>query len=68
MNTCINVCSLHAFIVLLLRCVQVTPLQLACQEGHLKVVELLMKYGAKVSLKNNSGLNSLDVAIENGHK
>ena len=52
----------------LLLCVQVTPLQLACQEGHLNMVELLMKHGAKVSLKNDSGLNSLDIAIEKGHK
>ena len=48
--------------------IQVTPLQLACQEGHLNVVELLMSQGAQVSRTNDSGLNSLDIAIENGHK
>ena len=47
---------------------KVTPLQLACQEGHLKVVEVLLKNGAKVSNKNSNHLNSLDIAVENGHK
>ena len=41
---------------------------LACQEGHLKVVEVLLENNATVSNKNSHDQNSLDVAVENGHK
>ena len=47
---------------------QTTPLQLACKEGHIKVVNKLLENGAKVSVCNSKGLNALDVAVENGQK
>ena len=47
---------------------KVTPLQLACQEGHLKVVQVLLENDAKVSNTNSHNQNSLDIAVENGHK
>lgn len=47
---------------------QVTPLLLACQEGHLKVVQVLLENNAKVSNVNQHHENSLDIAVENGHK
>lgn len=56
-GACINVFSQQA-----------TPLQLACKEGHIKVVDLLIKNGAKVSHCNSAGLNALDVAVESGQK
>ena len=45
-----------------------TPLQLACQEGHLEVVDVLLENDASVSNTNQYGQNSLDIAVENGHK
>lgn len=43
-------------------------MQLACEEGHLKVVKTLLDHGADVSICNSNGLNALDIAIENGQK
>ena len=44
-----------------------TPLQLAAQEGHLNVVKVLLENHADAG-RLCKGLNSLDVAIDNGHR
>uniref|UniRef100_A0A1I8J8D5 ANK_REP_REGION domain-containing protein n=1 Tax=Macrostomum lignano TaxID=282301 RepID=A0A1I8J8D5_9PLAT len=54
----------------------VTPLFLACQGGHLEMVDLLLQIGARVDnrIKHSSvnsplhNCNCLDAAIDNGHK
>ena len=43
-----------------------TPLHLACREGNVQVVEILMQNGASVATLDQDGLNCLEVAIENG--
>ena len=48
--------------------IQVTPLHLAASEGHLKVINVLLKKGADVSKTNQEGNNALDLAIDNGHE
>ncbi|KAL5457262.1 hypothetical protein EMCRGX_G034509 [Ephydatia muelleri] len=45
---------------------KVTPLHLACREGNVQVVEVLMQNGASVATLDQDGLNCLEVAIENG--
>ena len=49
---------------------QMTPLHLACQRGHLKVVQVLLKHKAETyeTIDDQNGYNSLDLAIENGHE
>ncbi len=47
---------------------QVTPLHLACREGHLQVVDTLLKNGANIASVDQNGFNALDMAIENGHE
>ena len=46
-----------------------TPLYLACQEGHLPVVEYLVKdCGADVHLKAHDGMTCLHAASHMGHQ
>ena len=47
---------------------QILPLHLAAQEGHLNVVEVLMAKDAAVGKCSADNLNSLDMAIDNGHE
>lgn len=43
-----------------------TPLIVACQNGHMSVATLLMKYGADVSAKNKTGNTALHYAFAFG--
>ena len=45
-----------------------TPLHIACQEGHTKVVTSLLDKGADVDHKNVQGCTPLNLAVTNGHK
>ena len=42
-------------------------LQIACQDGHERIADLLIKYGADHSYRNNKGYTAEDLALENGH-
>ena len=44
-----------------------TPLHLAALKGHLSIVQMLVEYGADLSLKNMDGLTPLGVAEKEGH-
>ena len=44
-----------------------TPLHVACVEGQLAVVKMLVAAGAQTNLPNNNGSTPLDLAEENGH-
>ncbi|KAI5475650.1 hypothetical protein MNV49_001067 [Pseudohyphozyma bogoriensis] len=44
-----------------------TPLHLAADRGHLKVVEVLVKAGADTSIKEEEGMTALELAEEAGH-
>lgn len=45
-----------------------TPLYLACQEGHLEVVQYLVKdCGADPSIRANDGMTPLHAASQMGH-
>ena len=50
-------------------CVQngFTPLHIACKKNRIKVVELLLKYGASIEATTESGLTPLHVAAFMGH-
>ena len=39
-----------------------TPLHIACKKNRIKVVELLLKFGASISATTESGLTPLHVA------
>lgn len=44
-----------------------TPLMVASQQGYLRLVHMLIDYGADVTLKNGSGKNSIMLACFAGH-
>ena len=41
---------------------------LACREGYLNCVKVLVEGGADVKQKAQNGFNCLDFAIDNGHE
>lgn len=47
---------------------QVTPLHLASQAGHAEMINLLLSNNADISLRDASGRNALDMAVDEGHK
>ena len=46
---------------------QSTPLQIACQDGHERIVTLLLKHGADPTYRNQDGYTAGDLALQNGH-
>ena len=44
-----------------------TPLHFACQEGQLKVVQLLVRRGANAEAESKRGKTPLDLACEGNH-
>lgn len=47
---------------------RLTPLHLACEQGHKEIVELLLKAGASPTLRNAQVYNCLEVAIVHQQK
>ena len=45
-----------------------TPLHIACQNGHTKVVKILLARGADVDHRNAQGCTPLNLAVRKGHK
>jgi potassium channel len=45
-----------------------TPIHIACREGDLESVQLLLKFGANVTIQNGNGQTAIDAAIENDHE
>ena len=45
-----------------------TPLHIACQNGHTKVVEMLLAKGTDVEHKNAHGYTPLNLATRGGHR
>ena len=45
----------------------VTPLHLSCLEGRADVADTLLRYGARVNVKDRQGSTPLHVAAANGH-
>ena len=45
-----------------------TPLHSAAQEGHLEVVQLLLRHGADKELKGNRGKKPVDIVCGAGNK
>ena len=46
----------------------VTPLWIACQEGHENVVTLLLSHNADVNLAKSDGITPLWIACQKGHE
>ena len=44
-----------------------TPLMLYAENGDAEFVDLLLRYGANIILKNKDGKTAIDMARENGH-
>ncbi|CAG2186086.1 unnamed protein product [Mytilus edulis] len=44
-----------------------TSLYIACENGHLELLKMLLRYGADATLKKNTDDSPLSVACENGH-
>lgn len=44
-----------------------TPLHLACQEGHTEIVKLLVNASASIKMRNAQVYNCLEIAIVNRH-
>ena len=47
---------------------QISPLHLACQRGHVEVVNLLLEWKADVSFRSIDDRNALDYAIDFGQR
>nr|CAB3267277.1 transient receptor potential cation channel subfamily A member 1 homolog [Phallusia mammillata] len=46
---------------------KITPLHLACQEGHTEMVQVLLQWKADVTHRSVDGRNALDFAIDSGN-
>ncbi|XP_063406049.1 uncharacterized protein LOC134690009 [Mytilus trossulus] len=44
-----------------------TSLYIACENGHLELLKMLLRYGADATIKKNTDDSPLSVACENGH-
>ena len=60
--------SLNEYFHALLKYMQKTPLFLACRSGHLDAATELMYNGANVRAEDDTKMNCLDAAVENGHE
>ena len=60
--------NIYFFVDFYMISLQVTPLHLASQSGHTDMVNLLLLNNADISLRDASGRNALDMAIDEGHK
>lgn len=51
------------------RCIEdgATPLFIACDNGHERIVKLLINYGANIHLCKEDGVSPLIIACKNGH-
>ena len=45
-----------------------TPLHLAAMNGHSSMIELLLSYGADISIEDKDDRNTLELAILSGQK
>ena len=45
-----------------------TPIHWACRRGYDQLVQILVDYGADVSVKDSLGKTPVDMAIENEHR